>query len=191
MTPSHRHKKPRSGSPNQRSQRDIAPRDPRLGFFCSVATINQPQHTYIHQHHPHTMTPNHRHKKPSSDSPNWRGQRDITPRYPTRNISGSGAKIKYRRDSSGYENNGHYQKWCLQHSHSSRKLIYHQSRDIFQPGDMNDEDTVEAGWSVVNSTTTPSSPGVWQIRKQWIILSTVRISNIILVQDYRVPSILC
>ena len=182
MNPSHRHKKPSSGSPNWRGQQDIAPRDPRLERSGSDTTINQPRHTYMHHNHPHTMNPSHRHKKPRSNYPNQQGQSDIASWEPRRNSSGSDAKLNDRRDSYGSDNNGHYREGFVHHSHSSRKRRHRQYHDSCQPGDMNNEDTVEASWSVGNITTTPSAPGDWHIMKQWIILSTVRIGDIILVQ---------
>ena len=51
------------------------------------------------------------------------------------------------------------------------------------PEDMNDKDMVEAVWIFNKSRTTPCAPCAWQIIKQWIMLSTVRIGDIILVQD--------
>ena len=105
--------------------------------------------------------------------------------------SSSDAKIKDRHKISVYGDNGHYLKGRFRRSHSSCKFRHLWSRDIFQPDDMNNKDTVEAVWSVGKSKTTPSAPGAWRIMKQWIVLSTVRIGNIILVQAYMVPKIGC
>ena len=191
MTPIHRHKKPRSGYPNQRSQQDIAPQDPRIKISVSYATINQPQNTYIHHHHPHIMNPSHIHKKPRSDSPNWRDQCNIASGDPRHNSSGFDTKIKDRRDSSRSEDNGHYREGNFFRSHSSHKRWYCQSHDSHQPDDINDKDTVEDSWSVVKSTKNPSAPGSWHRMKQWIVLSTVWIGDIILVQDQRFPRVGC
>ena len=86
MTPSQRHKKPSFDSPNWRGQRNITPRYPRHNSSGSDATINQPQHTYIHSRHPHIVIPSHFHKKPRPGSPNKHGQRDIASQDPRRTV---------------------------------------------------------------------------------------------------------
>ena len=178
ITLSHRHKKPRSGSPSQCSQRDIVNIHPRRNSSCSDATINQPQHTYIHHHHPHTTTPSHRNNKPKSGSPNWRGQCDIASWDPRCDNSGSGASIQDMHNSSGSDDNRHYRKGRFCRSHSSRKRRHFWSHNSRQPDNMHDEETVEAGWSVEKRKLTPSSGSAWQIIKQWICYTLSALSTL-------------
>ena len=182
MNPSHRHNKPSSVSPNWFSQLDIAPRDPRINSSVSYYTINKTQHAYIPHQHPNIMTPSHHQKKPRFDYPNQCGQRDIAYQYPRYNSSGSNSKIKDTCDSSVSDDNGHYYKGRFRYSHSSHKCRYRRSHDSSQPDNMNNKDTIEYGWSVWKRKTTPSAPGVWNIMKQWIILSTLLIGETMLLQ---------
>ena len=148
MTPIHRHKKPKSGSPSQHGQCDIAAQDPRCDSSGYDATINQPQHTYIRHHHLNTTTPSHCKNKPNSGSPNQRFRLKIVYRDPSHDNSDSDAKIKGRRNISGSDDNGHYHEGHFWHSHSIHKLRHHKYHDSCQPDNINDEETVKAGWSV-------------------------------------------
>ena len=143
---------------------------------------HQPQHTYIHHHHPHTTTPSHCHKKTRSGSSNWRGQQNIVSWDLRSDTYGSDTNIKDRHDSSGSNDNIHYHEVSFHHSHSSCACQNQRSPNNHPPDDMNKEDTVETGWSVGKSRTTPSAPYAWHIRKNWIMLSTVCIGDVILVQ---------
>ena len=91
------------------------------------------------------MTPSHCHNKPRSISSNKCGEHDIASRDPRLDSSGSDAKIKYIRHSSGSDNNIHCCKGRFRCSHSIRKLGHHESHNSRQPDDMNVKEIVEYG----------------------------------------------
>ena len=114
------------------------------------------------------MNPIHHNNGTRSYSPNWQVQCNIASQDPKRDNSVSNAKIKDRRDSYGSDNNWHYSKGCFHLIHSSRKRLHSQYHNICQPDDMDEEATFEASWIIGKSKNTPSSPGDWQMMKQWI-----------------------
>ena len=125
--------------------------------------INQPQHTYIHHHHPHTMNPSHRKNKWKSVSPNRRVQHEIASHDPRCDNSGPNSKIKYRCNSPGSNDNGHFREGRFRCIHSIRKRWHRQSHDSCLPGDMKDKATVEDGWGVGKRKTLQ----VPQVTERW------------------------